>query len=382
MKQIASAKQFIAIVAFATAILGNPIIRVGEQKLSKNDFVSLMEELKQGPEETVEWLREEEAAKQILGDGAETRGYARNALYSSLCGISYDEDEAKSRLRDIPLANRKLASLRIALLKRLLVQTADQKVPVVYHDLDAFWELVEATPEYRARKQAGLSPSSESMAYTWAELEVSPEALLASKDSLPLVTGELFNEYCIRFAQEMQGTNSRRENIKEVRKKIVQGIVEAILAKEHANKNGWSLNERETAMAMSTYAQRNMFTPGLNLRDLKVGATYREVTENLRTQFTQTHKDELQKIATSDAKIRRSERTGILTFLYTTPLYKEKVLREIGSELEQDNVYDWMQANRFPGEMSLARREMAKQKWTETVSQLMSQQNVTIASDM
>lgn len=340
-----------------------------------------MEELNCGPEQAVEWLKEEEAVKQIAGAKGIARGNARNGLYSALYGVNYDEDEAQSRLRDIPLAKRKLASLRIALMKRMLVQTADQSIPVIYLDLEAFWDLVKATPEYRVRKQAGLSPSSRNMRYTWAELKIAPETILASRGDLPLVDGVFFNEYCVRFAHEMQSLNSRRESVTEVRKKIVRDMVESILAVEQAGKNEWSLSEKETAMAMATYTQRNMFVKDLSMKDLKVGATYRKVTENLRNRFTDTHKAELQRIA-EGVKEKPAKMSDYQPFLYTCSQYKDMVLREISSRLEQDQIYGWMQTNGFPGGVATARREMAKQRWERTVSQLMSEQNVAISANL
>lgn len=373
--------QFILVATYNASILAGPMIQVGEQKLSKDDFVAQMEELNYGPEQTVEWLKEEEAVKQFAKAKGITKGKTRNGLYSALFGVNYDEDVAQSRLRDIPLAKRKIASLRVALLRRVLAETADKSVPVVYHDLDAFWELIKATPEYRVREESGLSLKPESMKYTWAELMVDSASVVASRDDSPLVTGDLFNQYCVRFARQLQGINSRRRTIAEVRKEVAEVLVEHLLAVNYAEENKWSLSDREKAVAAKTYTQRNLFTQDVKLKDLKIGATYKKVTEDLHNLFKEKHADKIQMISNGSAKTNITA-SNYVPFLYTCQQYKDRVIEEIAQTLTQDQVYEWMQTSEFAGSFGRAREEFAKSTWKKVLSELKREQNVGISSSL
>lgn len=157
--------------------------------------------------------------------------------------------------------------------------------------------------------------------------------------------------------------------------------MESFFAVEVAEQNDWALSEKDAAMAMGSYTQRNMFVKGLNLKDLKTGASYRKVTEDLRNRFTDTHKAELQRIA-EGVKEKPAKMRDYQPFLYTGSRYKELVVREIGSRLEQGRIYEWMETNGFSGDFGTARRELAKQKWKETVLQLMNERNVTITATL
>lgn len=149
-------------------------------------------------------------------------------LYQKLMGTSIDND-----LKTI----QSLSSDRVSCRKRLQVfeeqvrYFSEHEIPIKFLDPKAFWSMVILSEGFKSRVKSGITPSMENWRYTWYELSVNDNAIVATIDRAPYFTGKTYNQFLREYHFECPSYQKTREqSLNEAQKEIVEALVDLKIA--------------------------------------------------------------------------------------------------------------------------------------------------------
>lgn len=353
------------------------ILQVGDKKFSQTDIKNLMKTNIADPFMVVEQLKQEEVVKTLVkirnGDSLEPQ----TSLYRQIFDSDYEKDKMKVELKDIPPMAKTAEAIRLNIFKQWVDKMADDIVPVIFLDQNAFWTLMQNTNSYKIRKKSGYEPKIDNWEYTRAELIVKPAMIVATRNKETYIVGTEMNDYITGNFNGIRSFATREKSINEVRNILAKYVVAGKLTTEPVLNKSIKLDTVDMEQAADRFIQRNMKDENLALKGANFGnrPNVMEVIYNSYKEKNQSKLVKFKQILKGEINPTKDDLAFNLILMETA---ERSVQKHIMNAIADDELYDWMKANKFLGSQSEAREELTSIKYRADIDGKIKAQGISI----
>ena len=362
-----------------TVLARNPVVRIGAETYSSVELEEILEHNEKDPMIAVQKLMRKQAIESY-GRSTNRNGFHRNSLYHEMFGCDYDEDRTRLSITGINSGKRNQARVRMQFFKRWSSQHADNTIPVVILDPDAFWKMVMNTQAYKIRKESGHEPSRDTWRYTWAELQVDPDMILARQKGLPMYRGEDFNrEIHYRYPEYMHYA-TRGRDINELRGTFARNAINTIACEHYVHRMNIPFPKVIVDRAVQKYIDDEMMLTVVNCRGIEA-SSLRDIRQQLRERYEKENAQDIQNfrsIIENGTKNRADNSRAALSRRYAA---REALFHHCFQKINEDQVYAWIQKNRFKNDYLSAKKAVADERMQKIIDNHKKLQEISICTD-
>lgn len=370
----------VGIVAFAgmTMAAQDGIVKIGDEVFDENALVSIMKSNNLlEPFTAIEVLKQKAMAKQLARKRKLDMADPEKSLYMAVTGKDLGKDLALKNTRDVPLSLKKPALLREEMFTHWLTVLSEQEIPVSIINNDKLWDIFKQTDSYKIRAEHNQVLKPEDGTYTWADLSVDPKKELASQKGKALINGEEFNAYCKMNKNTLNLLGKRRKEIKAVRGEIVRMMAAGKLLSQEHRKNKVRYSDLEIERAVSRMLRNKTIDEDFSLKNFN-GETLSDYMEMLNSRSRKKNgmkANTLRAVLRDSVSVKSSGNAYDVTMavMHASRAHSEM---KILNELRDDDVYEWMKAQKFKGSVKEGRMVLAQERQNKHIDDLIKSEKV------
>lgn len=357
-----------------------PVVRIGDQDYTKNDLISQLNNSDQDPMEAVNQIKRSKALKIITKSEKSNSKNAEMVAYKNLFGVSIEDDILVLNDHILPAVKKKEARLRMMLFDRKIVEMADEMVPVSFLDEKGFWELVKNCKSYQIRKKHGFETPMSNWEYTWNELLVNPEMVVATKNGACFLNGSELNiwikeNYSRGLRTYVKRKHSKDEIVDILSKKAVHG---KLMAQKIGDKK-LLVRNNYIERAVDNFIKENMMISDFSIKDCK-GKTFSDVNEFIYNKYREKSAAKLTKLRKMLKGENKLQTIDSKESVYCTNTAVGSMQMEITSSVEDSEIYNWIKERHFKGSLNEARQALGLEKYKIVIDKEISKEGIAINS--
>lgn len=351
-----------------------PVVQVGGKSYGKEEIRAVMTSNNLTlPSQAVDKLRQDEVLHSWAVNNGVTPEKAPGEFYRRAFGRDLPADRAGAAAFDLPQI-RNQAGSRLHVLEAWLSE-ASQGVPLRYLDMEGYWDLMKESHAYRIREEHGHAPRLSDMEYTVAELSLTSSRTIATEGSSVFLDGSEFNAFLAENYPEVRATLRRSQTLQEARTRLARRIAreKAILGTLSPGDITWK--ELEIDRQVEAFIKRNMLREGFSLagRDFETPSRY---LETLQRDFHKTHAPLLKDFREALVRASRKKSGNNSADQYAARVLLEKKRAQIAGSLTDEELFDWMKSEKFPGNRNEAKFSMSHRKMEEIADRALTDRGV------
>jgi hypothetical protein len=364
-------------ILFKGAYSEQAIVQVDGKKYTQTEVQNLMKNNFADPLLAIEQLKRDAVVK-ILAKKRKGDTLAPQAsLYRQMFDADYEKDKLKLELRDIPPLAKTTESLRQTIFKQWIEKLADEMVPVLFLDQNAFWSLLQNTNSFKIRKESGYEPKIENWEYTRSELCVDPAMVVATRGNKSYIVGVEMNDYIIGNFNGVRSFAKRGKTVNEVRNILTKFVVAGKLMTESVTGKSLALDTIDLERATDRFVQRNMQDADLSLVGVDFAKSPRavDVIYNTYKAKNQTKTNDLKRVLKGELILEKNNTPLNLVLMEAAENAAQK---RIMNAIADNDLYDWMKANKFTGSQREAREELTMEKYRADIDAKIKELGIVI----